>query len=91
VAVQANGDIVVVGNQVTFTQSGTVTVNGLARLTASGALDPTFGNGETVVNCVPAGTQELSGVVIQPADGKIVTVGIANNDTVLTLSRYLAQ
>jgi uncharacterized delta-60 repeat protein len=89
-AVQSDGDIVVVGNQLTFTQSGTVTVNGLARLTPSGDLDPTFGNGGTVVNSVPAGTQELGGVVIQP-DDNIVTVGIANNNTELTISRYLAQ
>ncbi len=81
----------VVGNQTTFTQSGTVTVNGLARLTPSGALDSTFGKGGTVVNSVPAGTQELSGVVIQRTDGKIVTVGIAKDDIALTLSRYLAH
>jgi uncharacterized delta-60 repeat protein len=91
VAVQSNEDIVVVGNQITLTQSGTVTVNGLARLTPRGDLDPTFGKGGTVVNTVPAGTQELSGVVIQPTDDNIVTVGIANNDTALTLSRYLGQ
>jgi hypothetical protein len=73
-AVQSSGDIVVVGQQVTFTQSGSVTVNGLARLTPSGALDATFGNGGTVVNSVPAGAQGLKAVAIQPADGKIVTV-----------------
>ena len=33
----------------------------------------------------------LEGVVIRPADGKIVTVGTANNLTELTSSRYLAQ
>jgi uncharacterized delta-60 repeat protein len=91
IAVQSNGDIVVVGAQITFVQSGTTTVNGLARLTASGALDATFGTGGTVTNSVPAGTEGLEGVVIQPADGKIVTIGIANSDTALTISRYLGQ
>jgi len=90
-AVDSDGDIVVVGNQVTFAQSGTVTVNGLARLAPSGTLDATFGNGGTVVNSVPAGTQELSGVIIQPTDDNIVVVGVANNTTELTISRYLAQ
>jgi uncharacterized delta-60 repeat protein len=91
VAVASNGDIVVVGNQVTFSQSGTITVNGLARLTPNGDLDTTFGNGGTVVNSVPVGTEELAEVVIQPDDDDIVTVGVADNDTELTLSRYLAQ
>jgi Domain of unknown function (DUF5122) beta-propeller len=90
-AVQSNGDIVAVGNQVTFAQSGTTTVNGLVRLTPNGDLDTTFGSGGTVVNSVPAGTDELSAVVIQPADGKIITLGTANNDTELTLTRYLGQ
>jgi uncharacterized delta-60 repeat protein len=91
IAVQANGDIVVVGLQSTPNSSGTVTVNGLTRLTPSGSLDSTFGTGGTVTNSIPAGTEGLQGVVIQPADGKIVTVGTANNQTELTISRYLAQ
>lgn len=85
-ALQANGDIVVAGSQVTFTQSGVVTVNGLARLTPAGSLDPTFGSGGTVVNNLPPS----SGVVVQ-TDGKIVTAGFASNNTDLTLSRYLGQ
>jgi uncharacterized delta-60 repeat protein len=39
-AVQSNKDIVVVGNQLTFTRSETLSVSGLARLTPSGALTP---------------------------------------------------
>jgi uncharacterized delta-60 repeat protein len=87
-AVQSNEDVVVVGNQLTFTQSGTLSVSGLARLTPSGELDPTFGSGGIVVNSVPGG---LDVVAVQPADNKIVAVGIANNNTELTISRYLAQ
>lgn len=84
-AVQGNGDIVAVGVQLTFSQAGTTTVNGLARLTSSGALDPTFGNGGTVANNVPA-----SAVVVQ-SDGNIVTAGFASNNTDLTLARYLGH
>jgi hypothetical protein len=51
----------------------------------------TFSTGEIVTNSVPAGTGGLEGAVIQPADGKIVTVGTANDLTELTISRYLAQ
>jgi uncharacterized delta-60 repeat protein len=89
-AVQSNGYIVVVGNQTTYAQSGDTTVNGLARLTPSGDLDTTFGSGGTVTNSVPSTTEELSGVVIQ-TNGNIVTIGIANNDTDLTLERYLGS
>jgi uncharacterized delta-60 repeat protein len=84
-AVQGNGDIVAVGVQIAFTQSGTTTVNGLARLTPNGALDPTFGNGGTVVNNIPA-----SSAVVQ-SNGNIVTAGFASNGTDLTLARYLGQ
>jgi len=84
VAVQINGYIVAVGGQTTFARSGDTTVNGLARLTPSGALDPTFGNGGTVVNNLPSS----SGVVIQ-STGKIVTAGFGSNG--LTLARYLGQ
>jgi uncharacterized delta-60 repeat protein len=89
-AAQANGDIVAVGDQITFTQTGSVIVNGLARLQLSSngslALDPSFGNGGKVVNNIPAS----SAVVIQP-DGNIVTVGFASDNTTLTLARYLGQ
>ena len=93
-AVQSNGDIVVVGNQTTFAQSGATVINGLARLTPNGNLDPAFGNGGTIVNSVPAGTNELFGVVIQ-ANGNIITVGTASVnggfDNELTLARYLGN
>ena len=91
IAVAPDGDIVIVGSQVTDHQSGPTTVNGLARLSPSGTLDSTFGNGGTVTNTVPAGTDGLDGVIIQPTDSKIVTVGVANNDTALSVSRYLGK
>jgi len=90
IALQPNGDIVVVGLQSTSSQSGPTIVNGLARLTSNGGLDTTFGNGGAVTNTVPAGTQGLDAVAID-FEGRIVTVGIANSFTELTVSRYLGQ
>ncbi len=80
------GDIVVVGAQLTFAQTGTTTINGLARLTPSGSLDPTFGNGGLVVNNIPASIR----VAVQP-DSKIVTAGFASDNTTLNVARYLGQ
>jgi Domain of unknown function (DUF5122) beta-propeller len=88
VAASSNGDVVLVGNQVTFTQNETLNVPGLARLTPSGQLDTGFGNGGVVVNSVPGG---LSVVAVQPADDKIVAVGLAGNNNELTISRCLAR
>jgi uncharacterized delta-60 repeat protein len=90
IAVAPNGDIVIVGLQSTPTQTGAIVANGLARLTPGGTLDSTFGTNGTITNSVPAGTEGLQGVVVQP-DGNIVAVGIANNSTALTVSRYLGQ
>jgi uncharacterized delta-60 repeat protein len=91
IAVQANGDIVVVGVHIANSSTGAGTVNALARLTPSGSFDSTFGTDGIVTNTVPAGTGGLDGLVIQPADGKIVTIGTANNYVDLTISRYLGQ
>jgi uncharacterized delta-60 repeat protein len=90
IALQSNGDIVVVGLQTTSSQSGTTLVNGLARLTSSGALDTTFGTSGTVTNAAPSGTEGLDGVLID-SQGRIVTVGVANSFTAVTVSRYLAH
>ena len=43
----------VVGNQVTFTRNGALSVPGQARLTPSGQLDTGFGNGGVVVIVSP--------------------------------------
>jgi uncharacterized delta-60 repeat protein len=86
-AVAPNGDILVVGHQLMFSQQGTTSISGLARLTATGQLDPTFGQGGIVLS-VPG--EGLALVAIQPPDGKIITVGGENNNE-LAISRYLAQ
>jgi len=90
IAVASNGDIVVDGMQITDAQSGMTTVNGLARLTSSGALDTTFGTDGAVTNSDPAGTEGYEEVAIQP-NGDIITVGMANSFTQLTVSRYLGN
>lgn len=86
VAVAANGDIVVVGDQITFLSTGNIIVNGLARLTPTGNLDSTFGNGGIVVNTIPSS----SAVVVQ-LDGNIVTAGFGANNNGLTLARYVGE
>jgi uncharacterized delta-60 repeat protein len=55
IAVQANGDIVVVG----LHSTPSTTVNALARLTPSGSFDSGFGTGGIVTNSVPADTGGL--------------------------------
>jgi uncharacterized delta-60 repeat protein len=87
IAVQGNGDIVVAGVHSTTSAA----LNALARLFPNGSFDSTFGTNGIATNSVPANTGGLEGVVIQPVDGKIVTVGTANNLTELTISRYLSQ
>jgi uncharacterized delta-60 repeat protein len=85
-ALQSNGDIVIVGAQIMLNRNAPATViGGLARLTPRGDLDPTFGEDGLVV-----GVQGTGGVAIQPADGKIVTAGPANS-TQLAVSRYLGK
>jgi uncharacterized delta-60 repeat protein len=88
-AVAPNGDILVVGNQVMFSQQGTTSIDGLARLTSTGQLDPTFGEGGIVANSVPG--EGLGLVAIQQPDNKIITVGAEDNGTELAISRYLAR
>jgi uncharacterized delta-60 repeat protein len=63
---QPDGRIVAVG------QAGTSSI-GAARYNVDGSLDPTFGNGGTVIAPVP-GSFEIQDAVLQP-DGKIVIAG----------------
>jgi len=88
ITVAPNGDVVVAGQQTTFARSGDTTVNGLARLTPSGALDTTFGSGGLVSNSTPAGSAGFSNAAVQ-SNGNIVVAGIANGE--LFLSRYLGN
>ncbi len=96
-AVQPSGDIVVVGTASQSTQTAFV----LARYTASGQLDTTFGNNGTVVTIFGGGfmAPEVSanGLTIQ-SDGKIVVVGSYlvgvprhGVDTAIKVLRYLGS
>ena len=96
-AVQPSGDIVIVGTA----SHSTTTSFALARYTASGQLDTTFGNSGTVVTIFgggfPAPEVSANGVTIQP-DGKIVVVGsyvisVPHHgfDTAIKVLRYLGS
>jgi uncharacterized delta-60 repeat protein len=76
---QADGKIVVVGSAV-----GAATANcdvAVARYTANGTLDPTFGVGGTVWIEWPLEHAEAHAVAVQP-DGKIVMAGFIGDDYV---------
>ena len=64
----------------------------LARYTANGQLDTTFGRGGLVTTAFGNGFAFVSALAIQ-ADGRIVSVGNGGGDTDdgFTLARYLAQ
>ncbi len=71
VAIQGDGKIVVGG----FTKNGTFTDALAIRLTATGALDPSFLGGEVAVQ-MSTGNDQANGIALQP-DGKIVLAGSA--------------
>jgi uncharacterized delta-60 repeat protein len=85
VAVQADGRTLVGGSH--FAGS---TLFGLARLTATGGLDPTFGTGGVLTTDIPGGFG-FSVLLVQP-DGKVIGVGSGQDgtgQTELILARYL--
>jgi uncharacterized delta-60 repeat protein len=86
VAIQANGDIVAAG-ETAATPSGPSDF-ALARYTANGTLDVTFGDGGFV--STPFGNSvALANTVLIQTDGKIVAAGNSNSGT--TLARYLGN
>ena len=76
IAIDASGRIVVAGSS----HNGINSDFALARYTASGALDGSFGSAGIVTTPIGGGEDVAYGVVIQP-DGKIVAVGQAENGT----------
>jgi uncharacterized delta-60 repeat protein len=72
VALQSNGEIVVSGNAA----GGAF---GVATYTTTGALDPAFGGTGIVTTLIGTGGP-TSGLLLQPADGKVVVVGTAGGD-----------
>jgi uncharacterized delta-60 repeat protein len=88
--VQSSGDIVILG---TASVPHTPQVLALARYTAAGQLDPTFGTNGTVTTSFGTTALAANGLAIQ-SDGKIVAVGsFANSggDSGFKLARYLGQ
>ena len=88
--VQSTGDIVILG---TASLPNTPQVFALARYTATGQLDPTFGTNGTVTTSFGTTAVAANGLAIQ-SDGKIVAVGsFANSggDSGFKLARYLGQ
>jgi uncharacterized delta-60 repeat protein len=87
VAVQANGQIVIAGTN----SAGSTSVFGLARISATGSLDTTFGTGGVLTTSFQ-GNDHAVAVLIQPSNGDIIVVGKSTNSsgvTDLALARYL--
>jgi hypothetical protein len=81
VAVQSNGEIVVLGGAHDANLKGTFAV---ATFTASGALDPAFGGSGWVRGTDNSATASMGTInyaatclLVQPSDGKIVITGVA--------------
>lgn len=91
VAVQSDGKIVVVGFVIVSNGSAFA----LARYTAGGNLDATFGTAGLVTTDLRPGLQDKGKAVALQADGKIVAVGFAGvgvgTDTDFALVRYNAD
>lgn len=88
IAIQGNGEIVVVGNAVV----GSATDFGICRYYSNGSLDTTFGSGGSVTTNFGGNTAWAYGIVIQ-SDGKIVVGGSAKTSPTglynFALARYL--
>jgi len=87
VAIQPDGKIVAAGFASSFRGRGDFA---LARYTAVGALDPTFGGDGRVHTAFPPGGRDSAAGVALQADGRIVAVGrAAGHGGRLALARYL--
>jgi len=87
-AQQANGDIVAAGATGTSNFTNPVSVFALARYSATGRLDPTFGSGGRVTTAPDSGLAAIAAMAVQ-SDGKIVVVGSAGATVIV--ARYLGQ
>lgn len=91
VAIDGSGNILVTGS----TAHGTHSDFAVARLTSSGALDPTFGGTGLVVTHMSTNSKDgsASKALALQSDGKIVTAGLAfaRNSQVYGLARYLTS
>jgi uncharacterized delta-60 repeat protein len=88
VALQSNGEIVAGGLTAPSSTSLTSSSFALARFTASGTLDTTFGTNGLVTTTIGTKGSAINTLLIQ-ADGKILAFGNNNGET--TIARYLSQ
>ena len=95
--IEPTGSIVVSGTASNFTIGGSEEAFGLARYTALGHLDSSFGTNGTVITSFTNSFATASGLAIQ-SDGKIVVAGTlltpqnhGASDTAFVVARYLAQ
>jgi hypothetical protein len=79
VAVQANGQIVIAGTN----SAGSTSAFGLARISATGSLDPAFGSNGVLTTSFQ-GNDHAVAVLIQPSNGDIIVVGKSTNSTGVT-------
>ena len=86
VAIQANGDIVATGE--TAKSASGPSDFALARYTANGTLDMTFGNSGFVITAFGNSNASVNTVLIQ-TDGKIIAVGNSGSGT--TIARYFGD
>jgi uncharacterized delta-60 repeat protein len=73
-AVQPNGDILVGGTALIYSEDNAPNIYALVRYTPNGLLDPTFGNGGIVTTNFGTQQNALSALLIQP-NGQIVAAG----------------
>ncbi|MFB9993369.1 Ig-like domain-containing protein [Deinococcus oregonensis] len=74
-AIQGDGKIVVAGN---MTNAANEERFGVARLTSTGALDPTFGEGGRVMTSIPGSSADRAQALLVEADGRVVVGGSAS-------------
>jgi uncharacterized delta-60 repeat protein len=85
VALESNGDVVAGGSTAVVS---TPTDFALARYTASGTLDTTFGNAGLVTTSIGSSSSAINTLLIQ-TDGKILAIG--NSSEGATIARYLSE
>ena len=86
--VDRSGRVILGGRYIGAAPQGFVVV----RLTASGALDPTFGDGGVVTTAFRAGADDVASSVLVQDDGKLLATGIStvgSSTTNIALTRYL--
>jgi uncharacterized delta-60 repeat protein len=88
VVIQPNGDIVAAGQAASGSANGQFAV---ARLTATGALDPSFGNGGVVTTSF--GNIDTAFALALQSNGDIVAAGVDSTKTKgnFVLARYIGQ